>query len=68
MKWALIILYFIAGPEGGWYESTERKFFTNEKECIEHMEFFNNMPKPGVMMSRCHELGDEEWWNQTGHI
>ena len=34
MKWALVFLYFVAGPEGGWYES-ERKFFSNEKECKE---------------------------------
>tara|TARA_B100001173_G_C15819553_1_gene475604 strand:- start:209 stop:415 length:207 start_codon:yes stop_codon:yes gene_type:complete len=65
MKWALIIMYFIGGPDGGWYES-ERKFFQNEKECIEHMEFFNNMPKPGVMMSRCHDLNEKEWWKIRG--
>ena len=65
MKWALIIMYFIGGPDGGWYES-ERKFFQNEKECIEHMEFFNNMPKPGVMMSRCHDLNEKEWWKIQG--
>mgnify|MGYP001042999654 FL=1 len=65
MKWALIILYFIGGPDGGWYES-ERKFFQTEKECIEHMEFFNNMPKPGVMMSRCHDLNEKEWWKIKG--
>ena len=67
MKWALVFLYFVAGPEGGWFES-ERKFFQTEKQCIEHMEFFNNMPKPGVMMSRCISSDDERWWNTKEYI
>ena len=67
MKWALVFLYFVAGPEGGWYES-ERKFFSNEKECIEHMEFFNNMPKPGTMTSRRINSNDEGWWNKKDSI
>ena len=67
MKWALVFLYFVAGPDGGWYES-ERKFFTNEKECKEHMEFFNTMPKPGTMTSRCINSNDEGWWNKKDTI
>ena len=67
MKWALVFLYFVAGPEGGWYES-ERKFFSNEKECKEHMEFFNAMPKPGTMTSRCINSNDEGWWNKKDSI
>ena len=65
MKWALIILFFVAGPEGGWYES-ERRFFDTKQECIEHMEFFNAMPKPGVMTARCHDVNEKEWWKITG--
>ena len=67
MKWALVILYFVAGPEGGWFES-ERKFFSTEKDCKEHMEFFNNMPKPGTMTSRCINSNDEGWWNKKDTI
>ena len=52
-------MYFVAGPGGGWHES-ERQFFDSKKECVEHMEFFNTMPKPGVMMSRCREVFDGE--------
>tara|TARA_B100001113_G_scaffold308441_2_gene270601 strand:+ start:150 stop:353 length:204 start_codon:yes stop_codon:yes gene_type:complete len=67
MKWALVFLYFVAGPEGGWFES-ERKFFSTEKDCKEHMEFFNNMPKPGTMTSRCINSNDEGWWNKKDTI
>ncbi len=67
MKWALVILYFIAGAEGGWYES-ERKFYDTNEQCVEQMEFFNAMPKPGVMMSRCHDVQQKEWWKIKGHI
>ena len=67
MKWALVFLYFVAGPEGCWFES-ERKFFNTEKECIEHMEFFNSMPKPGTMTSRCISKDNEEWWNPKDYI
>ena len=67
MKWALVFLYFVAGPEGGWFES-ERKFFNTEKECIEHMEFFNSMPKPVTMTSRCISKDNEEWWNPKEYI
>ena len=67
MKWALVFLYFIAGPEGGWFES-ERKFFNTEKECKENMEFFNNMPKPGTMNTRCITSTEEGWWNKKDTI
>ena len=52
MKWALIIYFFIAGPGGGWHES-ERTYFKTKKECIEHRDFFNTLPKPGTLMARC---------------
>ena len=52
MKWALIIYFFIAGPGGGWHEG-ERTFYKTKQECIETMDFFNNMPKPGTLMARC---------------
>jgi|TARA_B100001093_G_C26804075_1_gene1004715 hypothetical protein len=67
MKWALVLLYFIAGPEGGWFES-ERKFYDTKEQCVEQMEFFNAMPKPGVMTARCYDGKEKEWWNIRGHI
>ena len=41
---------------------------SNEKECKEHMEFFNTMPKPGTMTSRCINSNDEGWWNKKDTI
>ena len=52
MHWILIIYYFIAGPGGGWLES-ERIIYPTKQECIEHRDFFNEMPKPGTLMARC---------------
>ena len=53
------------------YVANEKKtdtFFSNEKDCKEHMEFFNNMPKPGTMTSRCITSTDEGWWNKKDTI
>ena len=52
MKWVLIIYFFIAGPDGGWYEG-QRTYYENKQQCIEYGDFFNNMPKPGTLMARC---------------
>jgi hypothetical protein len=52
MKWALIIYFFIAGPNGGWFES-ERTIYETKEICIEYRDFFNSMPKPGTLMARC---------------
>ena len=54
MKWALVILYFVAGPGGGWHE-VDKTFYKTEQECVEEMTFFNELPKPGVYMARCKE-------------
>lgn len=34
MKWMLVILYFVAGPGGGW-EVVDKKFYETEEECVE---------------------------------
>ena len=52
MHCVLIIYFFIGGPGGGWHES-ERTYFKTKEECIEHRDFFNEMPKPGTLMARC---------------
>jgi hypothetical protein len=52
MKWVLIIYFFIGGPSGGWFES-ERNVYETKQECMETMDFFNNMPKPVTLLARC---------------
>jgi hypothetical protein len=52
MKWALIIYFFTAGPDGGWHEG-ERTFYQTKEICVEYRDFFNNMPKPGTLMAKC---------------
>ena len=52
MKWALIIYLFTAGPDGGWIK-VDKTYYETKQECIEYRDFFNNLPKPGVLMARC---------------
>jgi len=52
MKWALIIYFFTAGPYGGWIE-VDKTFYETKQQCIEYMDFFNTLPKPGTLIARC---------------
>jgi hypothetical protein len=60
MKWVLIIYFFIAGPGGGWQES-KRTLYATKEVCIETMDFFNNMPKPGTLLARCERADFVRW-------
>ena len=60
MKWMLVILYFVAGPGGGW-EVVDKKFYKTEEECVEFQQFFQQLPAAthNGYMARCQEVEEE---------